>query len=170
MLSLLLGFIITLIVTVFQIGLAGSFPLALLTYSAWLWLAGPSRITPWALASVIIIDLYSSAFGINMAVWAITIATISLLVKKVFTNRSLPALLAVLLTTYVLSSLVRWGIWYGLAWVIPSAPRITFRNDIDVAGFIIKIALVILYGVCIWYIGGKKFATRQVFLVGGQII
>ena len=167
---ILMAIIVTIFLTIVQVSLFAYYPFALLTFCAWMWWKGSRMILPWAAVSVVILDLYSNAFGSTIVEWGIILIVVTVLSSTILTNRSLFALLVVTMTTFVLEAVLHWVIWYFLSFILSSARPLSLWHDINLSAIGVSILFTAIYTTILWFIfsGGKR--GRRVFLVSDQML
>ncbi len=166
----IVAIIVMAILTIIQVSLFAFYPFALLSFCAWIWWKGFRTVIPWAAMSAVILDLYSNTFGATLLEWSIVLAVVAVISSTILTNRSLFALLAVVLSAFVLESMLHWGLWYLLWFIVPHASQITIWYDIKPVTFFVSLVLTCVYATLLWFIfsGGKR--GRRVFLVSDQML
>ena len=132
---ILMAIIVTAILVVVQVALFGSYPFALVSFCGWIWWKGARMVIPWAAVSSVALDLYTNTVGVTMFEWCVVLSVIVVISSTVLTNRSLMSLLAVVLSGFVLESLVGWGLWYVLSFVVSHALPLSFWYDVDLKTF-----------------------------------
>ncbi|MDP2656384.1 MAG: hypothetical protein Q8P11_02365 [bacterium] len=167
---ILVAIIMTLFLTILQVSVANPYPFALISFAAWMWWAGTRAVSPWAFCSVLIIDLYSPVFGSTLFEWILVLGIVSIVSVTILTNRSLLALLAITIGTFLGVTLIDWVLWYVLSFFISNAPSLNMWQDINVGHFVIQILGTIIYTLALWLMLTKGKRGKRVYLVSDQAL
>lgn len=167
---ILAAIVTTIFLTVFQISVANPYPFALIAFATWMWWAGARRVVPWAGASVLIIDLYSPVFGTTLLEWILVLGIVMLVSVTILTNRSLLALFAVTLGTFITDSVLHWILWYVLSFFVSNTPSLSAWQDIHIGHFITYMIQTIFYTFALWFLLTKGKRGKRVYLVSDQAL